>query len=245
MSFFSGFGSAFRGVGTLVATPRLWPYAIAPAVAAWALLVTALLFIERWGFEPLRVWATESLGDTEWAGWLVYAVGWIVGVVAMMFVYCTFARVIAAPFLALLADRSVAHVSGRPAPAAPGDPLMRWVLRPLAEALQLLAIKLAVTLLALPLLLIPVAGPVLFWIVASALLGLDFVDVALSARGILMAERLRFARSHAAACLGMGVAGSLFLMVPCLNLILLPGCVVGAVFFDQRVSPSFPRTVVA
>jgi CysZ protein len=245
VSFFSGFVSAFRGVGTLVASPRLWPWAIAPAAAAVVLLSAALILIERWAFEPLRAWATQSLGDTEWAGWTLYAFGWIVGFVALTFVYCTFARLIAAPFLALLADSAVSQLSGRPAPAAPGGPLMRWVARPLAEALWLLAIKLAVTIVALPLLLVPVAGPVLFWIVASALLGLDFLDVALSARGILMVERLRFARSHAGACLGMGVAGSLFLMVPCLNLILLPGCVVGAVNFDQRVSPSFPRPVTA
>jgi uncharacterized protein involved in cysteine biosynthesis len=244
VGFFAGFACAFRGVAWLAATPSLWAWAIAPVVASIALLGGGLLLYDRFGVERLREWIQESAGGGGASEWLTTAatvVAWLVVAVVVVFAFSMLVRLIAAPFLALLADGTVAKLSGRPTPAPPGGPLVRWVLRPIVEALKLLAIKLAVTLVALPLLLIPVAGHALFWIVAAALFGLDLLDVALSARGLLLRERLRFARARSGACFGLGVASSLLLLVPCVNVFLLPGCVVGAVLLDQRLSPDFPR----
>lgn len=240
MGFFTGIACVYRGIARLVASPSLWAYALAPVIATALLLAGLIVAMNESAVEPLTAWARDVVGGAAWTQWVSAVLVWSLVAVALYLVFSSLVRVVAAPFLALLADRTVAQVSGMPSPAAPGGPLVRWVLRPFAEALVVLALRLAITVVALPLLLIPVAGGVAFAVVSMWMVGLDFLDVALSGRGVLLKARLRFVLAHPAACLGLGTGGGLLLFVPCVNMICLPAIVVGAVLLDARLSPDFP-----
>lgn len=122
---------------------------------------------------------------------------------------------------------------------------MRWIVRPIGEALVLLAIRCAVLVAALPLLLVPVAGAVIFAAVGMWMLGVDLLDIAQSARGVLLANRLSFILRNLGACLGLGVTAGVLLLVPGLNLLLLPAVVVAGVLLDSRISPDFPKAAAA
>lgn len=242
MGFLTGFGCAFRGMGRLASSPGLWPYSLAP-VAVTAVLLAGLLWLyQSHAVEPLAAWARDLTGGSAWAGWTATIGTWLVAAVAVYFAFTAFVRVVAAPFLALLADRTVAHLTGAPAPCGPGGRLVRWIVRPVSEALLVLAIRLTITVLALPLLLVPLVGAFLFTAVTMGLLGLDLLDIAQSARGVLVKDRLRFAFGHPGACLGLGVAAGLLLLVPCVNVFLVAPAVVGAVLLDRAISPDFPRS---
>jgi CysZ protein len=236
--FLLGLACVVRGTARLAATPALWAYAVAPIVAT----VVGMILLVRLAIvgpvaERVRAW----LDGTQWLAGAATTLVWVAAVAAGFLAFSTVVRVVAAPFLALLADRTVADLSGRPTPAAPGGPLVRWVARPFVEAVLLLGIRLAVTVAALPLLLVPVAGGVAFSVVAMGLLGLDLLDLAQSARGVLLGARLRFAFRHLGACLGLGVGAGLLFLVPCVNLLLLPATVVAGVLLDERLSPDFRR----
>lgn len=242
MGFLTGFACAFRGMGRLAASPGLWPYSLAPVVATSALLAGLLWLYQSHAVEPLAAWARGLAGGAAWADWTATVASWLAAAVAVFFAFTALVRVVAAPFLALLADRTVALLTGAPAPCGPGGRLVRWIVRPVSEALLVLAIRLTLTVLALPLLFIPVLGAFLFAAVTMGLLGLDLLDIAQSARGVLVKERLRFAFGHAGACFGLGVAAGLLLLVPCVNVFLIAPAVVGAVLLDRSISPDFPRT---
>lgn len=242
--FLSGIRAALDGLAMLVTTPTLWGWGLAPLVATAWLLVGLLALYRAYAVDPVAAWARDLTGGA-WGDWAATVLVWALAAVVLFFAFATMVRVVAAPLLLVLADRTVARVSGAPAPAAPGGPVMRWVLRPLAEAGVLLAIRLAITIVALPLLFVPVAGTVLFGVVTMGLLGLDLLDIAQSARGVLLGPRLRFARSHLAACLGLGVGAGLLLLIPCVNLVLLPAVVVAGVLLDSRIAPDFPRVRTA
>jgi CysZ protein len=237
VQFVLGLSSIARGVGRLVSTPTLWAYAVAPVAVTLAVLVTIAILL----MGPALAWAKGLVGESAWTSGIVAALYWIVFAALLLFTFSALVRVVAAPFLALLADRSVEELSGAPAPQAPGGKFVRWVARPFAESVAILLIHLGVTLVALPLLLVPVVGAVVFGAVMMGLVGLDFLDVALSGRGLVLGERLVWIGRHAAACFGLGIGAGLLLLIPCVNALLLPAIVVGAVLLDASLSPDFPR----
>jgi CysZ protein len=241
VSFSVGLSSAAGGVGRLVATPSLWAWSIAPVVVSSAVLGALGAMSYSWLHDRIRAWAEETLGGSLATSIAFGVLFWVAFAAFLYVAFGGIVRVVAAPFLALLADRTVAHLIGRPSPAGPGAPLVRWVLRPVGEALVVLAIRAGVTLLALPLLFVPVAGTFIFSAVMMALLGLDLIDIAQSARGVLLPERLRFFRRHFGACFGLGVGTGLLMLVPCVNVLLLPAIVVAGVLLDSRIAPDFPR----
>jgi len=245
VSFATGLACALRGSVHLAVTPALWGWALAPVAVASAVLVGAGVLGHGALYEWVRRLSEEHLGGSAVTGIAFHVLFWVAFATATFFIFSFVVRLIAAPFLALLAERAVPTVAGAPAPASPGPPFVRWVVRPIAEALVLLALRLAVTLLALPLLLVPVAGAVLFAIVSMALLGLDLVDIAQSSRGIVLGPRLRFAGRNAWACLGLGVGAGLLMLIPCVNVLFLPAAVVAAVLLDSRLAPDFPRAAAA
>lgn len=245
MEFATGLVCALRGIVHLAAAPPLWGWALAPVVAAAAVLGGAAVLGHGALSDLVHRWSEEHLGGSGVTGIAFHVLFWVAFAAAMFFAFSFVVRLIAAPFLALLAERTVPTVAGAPAPASPGPPLVRWVMRPIGEAIIVLAIRLAVTIVALPLLLVPVVGALLFTVISMALLGLDLVDIAQSARGVVLGPRLRFARAHAWACLGLGVGAGLLMLVPCVNVLLLPAAVVAAVLLDERLAPDFPRATPA
>ena len=245
MGFATGFACSLHGIVHLALTPSLWGWALAPVVTAVLLLGGAGVIGHGALADVIRRWSEQQLGGSAATGIAFHVLYWAAFGVAMFFVFSFVVRLVAAPFLALLAERTVPTVAGAPAPASPGNPFVRWILRPIGEAIVLLALRLAVTLLALPLLLVPVAGAILFTVVSMALLGLDLVDIAQSSRGVVLGPRMRFAWTNAWACLGLGVGAGLLMLIPCVNVLLLPAAVVAAVLLDSRLAPDFPRTAAA
>lgn len=229
------------GVARLVRTPWLWPYGIAPVSIAILVFVGVTYWLVDWLVPASRMFAEQYTGEI--GGVIAAILSFAVLLAAVLFAfYVAFpsvVRVFAAPFMALLVDRVYAEVSGVEPPVLPGGRLVRWVLRPIGEALVLLGVRLLVTVLALPLICVPVVGPALFFAVLLPIEGLDLLDLAQSARGVRLLHRLRFVRRHLAVSSGLGLGAAGLLLVPVVNVFCLPALVVGAVLVDQRVSPDF------
>lgn len=242
MGLTAGFACAFRGIGRVARRPAWWGIALAPA------LVTAIAVVAA--FTPLSSSAKESLESALRVpadGFLRTAYDWTFGtvfvaaaVVVLYFVFAPLVRLVSAPFLAILADLAVADVSGAPTPAAPGSRIMRWLVRPLAEACAVLAVRFVWMLATSPALCIPGVGAIVWAALLTPLEGFDAIDVAISARGRVLSERIAFARRNPGVVIGIGAARTILLFIPVLNLFFLPGTVVGAVLADRDFSPDFP-----
>lgn len=233
------------GVLRLIRTPWLWPYGIAPVAIAIVVFVGVTYGMVDWLVPSARALAAEYTG--EWGGVAATILSFAVLVAAALLTFYvafpSIVRVFAAPFMALLVDRVYAEVAGHETPPLPGGRVVRWVLRPIYEALALLVVRLVVTVIALPLICVPVVGAALFFAVLLPIEGMDLLDLAQSARGVPLRERLRFVRRHLAASSGLGLGAAGLLLVPVLNVFFLPALVVGAVLLDQRISPDFAGPV--
>lgn len=236
--FMGGLAAILRGFGTVIGTPRLWPYAAIPVA------ITVLFYLGL----AAGAWAwsqslTESLSSGGWGifGFLKGVVAFLAPLLGVLLVFVlaffTFTAVgtaIACPFLDIL----TAKVEARRLPAAKGvnESMWRGTLRSIADALRLLAVQLAVMVLALPLNLIPGIGTVLWLLIGAWLAAFDFFDFPLVRHGYPWRDRWRFLRHHYGACLGFGLGVFVSLTVPFLGLLVLPVAVAGAteLYLDLR-----------
>lgn len=236
--FFGGLAAIVRGFGTVIGTPRLWPYAAIPV------LITALFYAGL----ALGAWAwsqslAESLSSGNWGlfGFLKGIVTFLAPILGVLLVFgiafFTFTAVgtaIACPFL----DFLTAKVEARRLPAAKGvdETLWRGTVRSIVDALRLLAVQLMVLVLALPLNLIPGVGTILWLLIGAWLAAFDFFDFPLVRHGYAWRERWEFLRRHYGACLGFGLGVFMSLTIPFLGLLVLPVAVAGAteLYLDLR-----------
>jgi CysZ protein len=237
----SGFGlglsCGLRGIGRCVTTPALWPWALVPAALAFALFVMPWWLAHDAVEARLRAWAEEQAG-AGWgsaASWTATFVLFLAALVALYLVFAPLARVVAAPFLALLSDRTARALAGAEPPPLATHPFARFVFVPVRDALVFLAVRVVVTALLLPLHCVPF-GSLVFFALLVPLEGLDRMDVAMSSRGVPLGRRLAFLGEQTGACIGLGVVAAALILVPVANVLLLPGLAVGAVLLDRAVT---------
>jgi CysZ protein len=226
--FGAGASAVFAGLGTLVGTPSLWPWALVPLVVLLVLegvfLALAITFARPWA-ESLLPEATSALGKigVRTVGVLAVAalavVGWLLAV--------PLAPPLSAPALEHIVRRVEAELG-----APPRQPI--GFFRELACGFRALAGGLAVgvPLLALFWLVEFVAPPAsvvttpLKFVVTSLLVAWGLFDYPLTLRGVGFRSRLRLVRENFSCVLGFGVAFALVFWVPCCGVALLA---VGAV----------------
>lgn len=242
-----GFGCAMRGFTVMATRPLWWPWAVTPVVLALGVFGGLSWWALDSGYVAMRDWLSQPFGEVTGiaAGVVSVIVMFVVLLVIFYVAFAPFARLVAAPFVALFSERVVRDLSGVEPPRIEGSRFVRMVLRPIGEAAVLLLVRLAVTLLALPLNFIPFVGQIAFAMVLAPMEAMDLLDWAQSARGVPLSRRLPFLRRNRAACTGLGLGALLFLAIPVVNVFALPALMVGAVLLDRELSDDFPRPPAA
>jgi CysZ protein len=87
--------------------------------------------------------------------------------------------------------------------------------------------------------LVPVLGqtvvPVLQAVAGGFFLAVELLAIPLERRGLHLAGRLRFVWRHRAQTLGFGITAFLLFLVPLMNVLAMPGAVVGATLLVRRL----------
>jgi len=216
-----------RGVGYLVARPRLWPLAAAPAV------VTLLLFVGV--IVGATIWLNRVIGGDSAV--FVYLTAVVVTLVVLAIAFFTFTIIgtaAASPFLDLLGAR--VETARLPRGRGVQGSFVRDTVRSIGDAIRMLLLQILVLLVSLPLNLIPVVGT-LAWIgIGAWLAAFDFLDFPLARHHYPWKERWAFLRRHAWPALGFGVGVFGLLLIPFLNLFILPIAAVAStlLYLDLR-----------
>ncbi|QQS45877.1 MAG: EI24 domain-containing protein [Acidobacteriota bacterium] len=147
------------------------------------------------------------------------------------FLYMPLARVLLAPISERLSRRTHVINTGQSGFATvPG-----WR-RAMLEGLKLIGFQVLIIIAVIVsgFLFPPAAAPAGF-VLATVLAGLDFLDVPLSARGIRLGKKLGILWRNKALAVGFGLAAHLMLIIPGLNLVLLPAGVIGATLLSDAL----------
>jgi CysZ protein len=238
----AGGADVLRGIGLFLGTPGVRLLGIVPVLLA-ALVVLSLLgllvvyldelaetltpFADRWD-ESSRTLVRVGAG-------LALLLG---STVVLVVSFTVIAQIIGQPFYERISDR-IEHQLGAP-PAGADAPWWRTFPRASLESALLLAMTLACTAPLFVLGLFPVLGqtvvPVLQALVAGFFLAVELLAIPLERRGLHLAGRLRFVWRHRAQTLGFGVTAFLLFLVPLMNVLVMPGAVVGATLLVRRLS---------
>jgi CysZ protein len=238
----AGATDVLRGIGLFVRTPGVRLLGILPVLLA-ALLVLVLLGLLVVYLDELADALTPFADRWDQSSRTLVRVGaglaLLLGSTAVLVVsFTVIAQIIGQPFYERISDR-VEHQLGAP-PAGADAPWWRTFPRASLESALLLALTVACTAPLLVLGLFPVVGqsvvPVLQALVAGFFLAVELLAIPLQRRGLHLAGRLRFVWRHRAQTLGFGVTAFLLFLVPLMNVLAMPGAVVGATLLVRRLS---------
>jgi CysZ protein len=236
--FVRGLLYPLRGLAILRRHPGLIRYWLPPIVLTTIALVTSIVFAVRYHDEAVALlWRTPA-GDS-WAGgllvvlhWLLSAVVLLMGIGLAMVVSVALANLFAAPFNDALSETVEELETGHPAPPFSLAGLLRDLRRTLRlELLKLLVYGAVMGPLWVASWLVPGVGQLLYLGFASLFTALyfavDYIDWPASRRGLDLRARLALLRERPLMTLGFGVAVSICLFVPLLNLCFMPLAVAG------------------
>lgn len=240
-ALWAGASAPWRAFRLLARQPALWPLCLLPTLINVVLLGAFVfgLFTHLPGW--LEAWLPR--GEGWWWAWLYYLALIVVGLLALgvgLLLLASLGRVLAAPFLDVLARRVEIVVSGAPAPPGPGP--LATVARVLRqETLKLLlyaALTLALTFLGL---LAPLLGgaasAALGWLLTTFFLALEFMDYPLERRGLGLGGKIAAVWRTTPGWLGLGGALMALGLIPLLNLLFLPlAAVAGTLYYLESRS---------
>lgn len=221
----------------LIASPGLRRFVAIP-LGINILVFAAALY---WGinrFEGLIAWLHSLLPTLpDWLAWLERGLDWILWplfiLLAVVLVFQGFtliANLIAAPFNGLLAEKVANHLRGGSPDSTAG---MGQVLTTLIPALLDEVRKLLYALLwAIPFfvlsLVLPLIGPLLWFLFSAWILALEYLDYPMGNQGFGAREIRRRLRGRLVLSLGFGAATVGLTMIPLVNFIAMPSAVAGA-----------------
>jgi CysZ protein len=240
----AGAAEVLRGIGMFLGTPGIRLLGIVPVLLA-ALLVLALLgllvlyldeladaltpFADRWD-ESSRTLVRVGTG-------LALLLG---STVVLVVSFTVIAQIIGQPFYERISDRIEQRLGVQRGGAGHDSPWWRTFPRASLESALLLVLTLACSAPLLVLGFIPVFGqtvvPVLQALVGGFFLAVELLAIPLERRGLHLAGRLRFVWRHRAQALGFGITAFLLFLVPLMNVLAMPGAVVGATLLVRRLS---------
>lgn len=241
-NFFKGLGAHFRAVRLLASNGRLRRLALVPFLINVAVFLVGI---------PLASWGAVRLvdslfGDASPLVQFLTIVLQILVVVAVLlagiFLFTLVGTVIAGPFSGALSEGVERHERerrGLPAERGAG----RGILRDAGRSVIYSAGRLLLFLLLYPFIFavqfIPAVGPflhpVLAFLYAAFVLSVDFSDPVLDRRLDTFREKLRYVRQRKGTYLGFGGGALLLMLIPFLNLLVIPVCVTaGTILYLQE-----------
>jgi CysZ protein len=237
----AGGAEVFRGIGVFLATPGVRLMGILPVLLA-GLLVLGLLGLLVAYLDELADALTPFADQWDESSRTLVRIGTglvlLLGSMAVLVVsFTVIAQIIGQPFYERISDR-VEHQLGAPPPGTDA-PWWRSFPRASLESALLLALTLACSAPLFVLGLLPVLGqtvvPVLQALVGGFFLAVELLAIPLERRGLHLAGRLRFVWRHRGQTLGFGITAFLLFLVPLMNVLAMPGAVVGATLLVRRL----------
>ncbi|MEW5724438.1 MAG: sulfate transporter CysZ, partial [Thermodesulfobacteriota bacterium] len=237
----SGLLAHWRGLDFILRHPRLIPLILIPvAINILLFLLVFYLALAHFG-DWLNQWLTPAQA-WYWAVLyylllLVFLAGLIL---AAVFTFTAAANILASPFNDALSERTELIVAGAQEKPFSLRAIVKEAGRTVVEELKKILFFLVVFLILLLFNLIPIAGQLVYGALMTLFtilwLGLNFLDYAFARHGFRFGAKIGFVRRNPGAVFGYGLGVFVWLLVPLLNLALIPVAVVGGTLLYLELS---------
>lgn len=230
---FRGANYLFRGFSMLM-EPGLRTFVIIPMVINVILFAAAIYSMVQlfsvW-VTYLLDWMPDWLNFLDWLLWPAFA---LLVLVVIYFGFGIVANFIAAPFNGILSERVEQRLRGATLADDSWKTILATVPRTLQRELAKLLYMLPRFLLLLLITFIPIVGlfsPVLWFFFGAWIMAIQYCDYPMDNNHISFTQLRNHLKAKRLSSLGFGGLVSVGMMVPILNLIIMPAAVVGATIF--------------
>lgn len=223
--FVAGFSAFFVGLKLVLPGGGLFRFAIAPVIVS----ALVLLALAVGAFFGVAVWLSGELDDYRWLAWMGGALAFLVALALAYFLFTPVMQLFGPAFMDPICEQVHLKYTGRTLIGERST--QAWVARQLwaiVPSLKWLVISLCIQLPLMVVGLITVVGLVIAVPINAVLQGADLMDNPLGCREWTFGRRLGWYKGNLAATVGLGTASSLVLLVPVLNLFMLPAGVAAA-----------------
>lgn len=236
----SGPGYLRQGL-SLIARPELRPFVLLPLAVNLVLFVALVYFaghqFSLW-VDHLMPALPHWLSFLNWVLWPLFVV---LVVLMVFFTFTMVANIIAAPFNGFLAEKVEVLVTGRDDfPAFSWAELLAMIPRTMSREMRKLAYYLPRALALLVLSFIPVVNVIAapLWLLFGVwMMAIQYIDYSADNHKMSWQDMLGWLRQRRWASLSFGGSVYLVLLVPLLNILMMPAAVAGATVFWVRERP--------
>jgi CysZ protein len=246
--FWTGFGFPFRGARLVAKTPDLWAWVLLPVLFMGTLIIGAG-FLTWWWVPQLltSLWAAPAAGPGLMIWTVVSVILWLCFfVVSTVLLYLCFG-LLATPFYDQLSDKTETLLLG----ARYGVSWSQWwgdIGQSIGHSALAFGLWMVGAALTLMVSFVPVIGPILDVVlgggITAFMLAREMMDGPMSRRRLSFRTKLLVVRENLPVTMGFGVATTLFLAIPLVNLFSLPCAVVGGtqLFVQLEKQGLLPKT---
>lgn len=230
VEFLTGLSYIKLGLQLLI-KPGIRGYVVIPLIIN-TLIFTLIIIFGADLFNDLIELITDRWAWLEWIRWLLWPLFLLICLTIVFFCFSLATNLLCSPFNGFLSEAVQRTLTGQsPVISAGGGGLLAEMLQSMRSELLKLRYFLLRSIPLLLLFLIPViqiAAPAIWFIFASWMLSLEFLDYPMSNNGVAFPAARPILRQHRGLVLGFGAGITLFAMVPVINFITIPVAVTGA-----------------
>ena len=223
-----GIQALARGV-RLLNKPGVRVYVIVP-LCINLVLFGALIWYGYSLFQPLVEWMMSFVpGFLDFLEWLIWLFFGALAAVTVFFSFTPVANIVAAPFNALMAEKIEMHLTGKP--PASDISFARMALYAIGSQLRKVVYILLGALGLFLISLVPVinlVAPLLWVVLGSWLLSLEYFDYPMGNHDLVFAEEKRRLAARRGIALGFGGGVMVLTSIPVVNFVTMPVAVAGA-----------------
>lgn len=228
----TGYGCFLEGLKMLLLPELRW-------YVLWPLLINILVFsgIIYWSSGLFSQWMTDLMswvpGWLAFLEYLLWPMFFLVMLAMIFFTFTIIGNLVASPFNALLSER-VQQMEGAKLPDLGWKDMAAIVPRSLAREFRKLAYFLPRALVLFLLSFIPILGAVLWFLFNGWMMAIQYCDYPADNRGISFPDMLKELKQQNPQSWLFGTMANIVLLIPLLNLLMIPAGVVGASLFWER-----------
>lgn len=230
---FRGAGYLLRGAGMLN-TPGLRTFVLIPLLVNIVLFVGAIWLLVDQFDVWVDYWMSQLPGWLSFLDWLMWPLFAALVLIVVYYSFTLVANFIAAPFNGLLAEKVELRLRGKTNGVDGWGELLKMVPQALGRELSKLRYYLPRVLLILVITFIPglnLFSPIIWFLFGAWMMSIQYCDYPMDNNRVSFNQMKVLLKSHRLTALGFGGLVQLGMLIPVVNLILMPTAVVGATIY--------------
>lgn len=226
----------FDGFKVLLSNPKLIRLSIIPLIITLVILVLTYggaIYLMLNGLEQYLATFENHSAIADISKFMLGTIGSIFILFLVFFLFLPLSSVVCIPFNDVISSETENRILGTNTSDEKGNILLE-VKVGVSEAIKLLILKVFVLAITFPINFIPVIGNVLFLLILTLVISIDFIDIVMARKKYTLSEKVTFLKKNPINFLFFSVPFFLLFWVPVVQILLIPcATIAGTRFFIE------------